>query len=223
MNLKEKRKIELDNQKNHRKEEVILAALEVFKKKGIENTKMTDIAEKAEIGVASVYRYFKTKPDLAVEAACKFWSDEISKLYKYYTEEEFLEKNSITKVKELLEIYLKLYKEHQDFIRFIDEFDRYVVKENISMERLKAYEKSIIDLKPLLINVLEQGKEEGTIRKDLNSEQFYFSINHALMCLSEKLILRGNILESDEYVQGEEQLKMIIEMAVNYIKQIGGK
>lgn len=217
MNLKEKRKIELDNQKNQRKEEVISAALEVFKIQGIENTKMTDIAEKAEIGVASVYRYFKTKPDLAVEAACKFWSDEISELYKYYTEGEFINKNVITKVKEILEVYLKLYKDHQDFIRFIDEFDRFVVKETISKERLKAYEKSIIDLKPLLINLLEQGIEEGTIRKDLNCEQFYFSINHALMCLCQKLILRGNVLESDEFVQGEEQIRMIIEMAVNYI------
>lgn len=218
MNLKEKRKIELDNQKNQRKEEVISAALEVFKKQGIESTKMTDIADKAEVGVASVYRYFKTKPDLAVEAACKFWSDEIIELYKYYTEEDFLNKSAINKVKELLEVYLKLYKEHQDFMRFIDEFDRFVVKENVSKEKLKAYEKSIIDLKPTLINILEKGKEEGTIRKDLNSEQFYFSINHALMSLCQKLTLRGDILESDEFVQGQEQLKMIIEMAVNYIK-----
>lgn len=217
MDLKAKRKIELDNQKNQRKEEVISAALEVFKTQGIESTKMTDIAEKAEVGVASVYRYFKTKPELVVDTACKFWKDEISELYVYFTEEAFLKKNGFTKTKEILEVYLQLYKEHQDFIRFIDEFDRYIIKENISKEKLKIYEKSIIDLKPLLLNSLELGKEDGTIRKDLLSEQFYFSINHALMSLCQKLILRGDLLESDEYVQGEEQIKMIIEMAVKYI------
>lgn len=217
MDLKTKRKIELDNQKNQRKEEVISAALEVFKTQGIESTKMTDIAEKAEVGVASVYRYFKTKPELVVDTACKFWKDEISELYVYFTEEAFLKKNGFTKTKEILEVYLQLYKEHQDFIRFIDEFDRYIIKENISKEKLKIYEKSIIDLKPLLLNSLELGKEDGTIRKDLLSEQFYFSINHALMSLCQKLILRGDLLESDEYVQGEEQIKMIIEMALKYI------
>lgn len=217
MDLKTKRKIELNNQKNQRKEEVISAALEVFKTQGIESTKMADIAEKAEVGVASVYRYFKTKPELVVDTACKFWKDEISELYVYFTEEAFLKKNGFTKTKEILEVYLQLYKEHQDFIRFIDEFDRYIIKENISKEKLKIYEKSIIDLKPLLLNSLELGKEDGTIRKDLLSEQFYFSINHALMSLCQKLILRGDLLESDEYVQGEEQIKMIIEMAVKYI------
>lgn len=220
MDLREKRKIEIDNQKKRRKEEVVLAASEVFKKQGIENTKMTDIAEKAEIGVASVYRYFKTKPDLAVEVACKFWSDEISELYQYYTQEEFLHKNGITKVKEILEVYLKLYEEHQDFIRFMDEFDRYVIKENISKEKLKTYEKSIIDLKSLLLNAIEEGNEDGTIRRDLAREEFYFSINHALMSLCQKLILRSDVLESDKYVKSEDQIKMIIEMAVKYIEGV---
>lgn len=218
MDLKEKRKSELDSQKNQRKEEVIFAALEVFKKQGIESTKMTDIAEKAEVGVASVYRYFKTKPDLAVEVACRFWQEEISELYKYYTCEEFLNKNGITKVKEILEVFIKLYKEHTEFIRFSDEFDRYVVKEKISKEKLKVYEESIIDLKAIYVNAINAGKNDGTIREDLSSDQFYFSISHALMSLCQKLILRGDVLKSDEYINGQEQIKMIIEMAVKYIK-----
>lgn len=217
MNLREKRKMEIENQKNQRMEEVIIAALEVFKKQGIENTKIVDIADKAEIGVASVYRYFKTKPDIVIEAACKFWQDEISEMYQYYLEEEFTKKDGITKVKEILEVFLKLYYEHQDFIKFIDEFDRYVVKEKIPKEKLNTYEKSIISLKSLFIIALETGKSDGTIRSDLQSEKFYFSISHALMSMCEKLVLRGNVLESDEYVQGEEQIKMIIEIALNYI------
>lgn len=131
---------------------------------------MTDIAEKAEIGVASVYRYFKTKPDIAVEAACKLWRDEISELYSYYTDEAFESKNGITRIKEILEVFLKLYDEHQDYISFIDQFDRYIIKENISKEKLKEYEKSIIDLKSILIKALDSGKADGTIRRDVSGE-----------------------------------------------------
>ena len=217
MDLREKRKIELENQKNQRKEEVISAALEVFKKQGVENAKMTDIAKKAEIGVASVYRYFKTKPDLVVEAACKFLEDEISELSQYYSNKDFIEKDGITKVKEILVVFIKLYREHKDFLRFIDQFDTYAIKENVSKEKLSVYERKIIDLKPLLVNALECGKEDGTIRRDLNSERLYFTINHALMSLCQKLVLKGDILKSDEYVESEEQIKIIIEMALKYI------
>lgn len=218
MDLREKRKRELEELKEQRKEEVVAAAVEVFKKQGIENTKMTDIADAAKVGVASVYRYFKTKPDLAIEAATMFWIKEIGELYNYYTNEAFLKKNGIDKVKKILEVFLELYRNHQDFVSFIYEFDNYIIREKIAREKLNDYEKHIVNLKAILLNALESGKEDGTVRRDLIDEQFYFSITHALMSLCQKLVLRGNVLESDQYVNGEEQIRTIIDMAVQYIK-----
>ena len=78
MDLRQKRRLELENFKNQKMEEVIASALKVFLKKGIDSTKMTDIAAQAEIGVASLYRYFKTKPEIVVEAACILWQVEIA-------------------------------------------------------------------------------------------------------------------------------------------------
>ena len=80
MDLRQKRKLEQENIKNQKMEEVLNAALKVFCKQGIDNTKMTDIAEEAEIGIASLYRYFKTKPDIAVEVGCRLWQDMIMAL-----------------------------------------------------------------------------------------------------------------------------------------------
>lgn len=210
--------IEQQKQKEQRKEEVVAAAVVVFKKQGIENTKMTDIAEKAEVGVASVYRYFKSKPDLVVAVACMLWQVEIAELYIYYSNKVFLEKRGIEKVKEILDVFLKLYQNHQDFIGFIYEFDSYVVREKISSQKLEEYEKKILNLESVLVSALESGKVDGTIRTDVNNEQFYFAITHALMSLCQKLVLRGNILESDKYVDGDTQIKIIIDMAVKYIK-----
>lgn len=218
MDLREKRKREQEELKEQRKEEVVEAAVEVFKKHGIENAKMTDIAVEAKVGVASVYRYFKTKPDLAIEAATMFWRKEIGKLYSCYTNEAFLKMRGIDKVKEILEVFLKLYEDHQDFVSFIYEFDNYIIREKISREKLNDYEKNIVNLEPVLLNAIDSGKKDGTIRKDLIGEQFYFSVTHALMSLCQKLVLRGNVLESDQYVDGEEQIRTIIDMAVQYIK-----
>lgn len=218
MDLREKRKNEVDKLVEQRKEKVIEAAAKVFKQKGIENSKMTDVAEKAEIGVASVYRYFKTKPELVIEAATRFWTEEISEFYGYYTDGAFRQKQGLTKVKEILEVFIKLYREHQDFVRFLYEFDNYVIRENVPKEKMEYYEREIVSLKAVMLEALESGKKDGTIRQDLKEEQFYFSITHALMSLCQKLVLRGNVLESDSLVEGEEQMRTIIEMAIQYIK-----
>lgn len=218
MDLKTKRKKELLEQKEKRKEEVIAAAVEVFKEKGIENSKMTDIAEKAEVGVASVYRYFKTKPDLAVEVAIKFWDMEITSLYSEFDKDNINKLIGIEKLKTILNVFVNLYNNHKDFVRFLEEFDNYVIKEQIPSEKLENYENSIINLKHIIFEALEEGKKDGSIRSDINNEVFYITVSHSLMTLAQKLILRGNILKSDNDVSGESQIKLIIDMAVSYIE-----
>jgi Transcriptional regulator len=217
MDLRQKRKLEQENIKNQKMEEVLNAALKVFCKQGIDNTKMTDIAEEAEIGIASLYRYFKTKPDIAVEVGCRLWQDMIMALTDLLYTKVQKASNGRDRVETILQLFLELYHNHQEFLKFIDEFDRYVVKEQVSLEKLKIYEKSIIDLKSVMMTAIESGRRDGTIRKDFDAEAYYFSTTHVLMTLCQKLLLRGKVLESDDIIQGEQQIQMIIDMSVRYL------
>jgi len=217
MDLRQKRKLEQENIKNQKKEDVIGAALKVFCKQGIDNTKMTDIAEQAKIGIASLYRYFKTKPEIAVEAACRLWQDEIKDISEFLSVKLQYAVTGIEQVESILQLFLELYYYHKEFLEFLDEFDRYIVKEQVSLEKLKEYEKSIIDLKIVMISAIECGRRDGSIHKDFDAEAYYFSITHALMTLCQKLVLRGKLLESDDIIQGEQQIQLIIDMAVHYL------
>ena len=57
---------EADEQKSARIERILEAAYELFSTRGIEQVAMTDIAENSKIGVASLYRYFETKDEIAM-------------------------------------------------------------------------------------------------------------------------------------------------------------
>lgn len=217
MDLRQKRKLEQENIKNQKMEEVIGAALNVFCEQGIDNTKMTDIAEQAQIGIASLYRYFKTKPEIAVEAACRLWAEEIEVVNELLSAKVQHATNGREQAELILQLFLELYHYHKGFLKFLDEFDRYIVKEQVSLEKLKKYEKSIIDLKTVMMRAIERGREDGSIRADFDAEAYYFSTTHALMTLCQKLVLRGNVLESDDIIGGEQQIQVIIEMAVHYL------
>lgn len=217
MNLKAKRKLEMDNQKEKRKEEVVLAAIEVFKEKGIDNSKMTDIADKAEIGVATVYRYFNTKFDLAIAAATTLWKDEISILYSKFYEPTFMELTGAHRVRLILNLFINIYKDYPEFISFLEHFDNYIVKESIPLESLESYEKIIIDTKIIMFDALDQGKKDGSIKANVDNNIFYITITHSLMSLCQKLILRGTILRSDRDIQGDTQLRLLIDMAMCYL------
>jgi AcrR family transcriptional regulator len=217
MDLKKKRKVELENQKEKRKKEVILLAIEVLKEKGIENTKMTDIAEKSQVGVATVYRYFKTKPDLVIEAAIVLWEIEINSLHNQFYEGSFLELSGAERVRIILSTFITLYHKHSEFIRFLEQFDNYIIKEHIDPEKLENYEKGIIDMKPVMFDAIDKGKKDGSIKGNVDKNVFYITITHSLMSLCQKLILRGEILRSDREIKGDTQVEFLIEMAMNYI------
>lgn len=219
MDLKAKRKNEIDNLKEQRKEEVIVAAIEVIKTKGIDNTKITDIATKAEIGSATIYRYFKTKPELVIAAATKYWEEEMVCLYATINQELYVKLNGLEKVKCLLGVFVELYKNHKEFIRFIEDFDNYVVREAVPIEKLELYEKNITFLKEFMFLAMEEGKKENLIDEAVNNNEFYISITHALMSLCQKLSIRGEILKCDNEVVGARQIDIISEMAIKFISK----
>ena len=218
VDLKNKRKEEMELRIEGRKEEVVLAAIEVFKEKGIDNTKMTDVAKKAQIGVASVYRYFKTKLDLTIEAAMMVWQQEINDLYARYEEKSEAADTGITSVESILTVFIELFENHPEFLKFIHEFDVYIVREQVEKEKLEAYENCIIDIKKMLMLAIEKGILDGSIRKDVDSEAYYYTATHALMSLAQKLLLRGHILNSDAMVSDQRQLHLLIRMVVDFLK-----
>ena len=76
MTAQEKLAEERDGQKNARIERILLAAFSLFSHNGFDTIAMTDIAKDAEIGVASLYRYFATKDEIAIRTAIWAWENQ---------------------------------------------------------------------------------------------------------------------------------------------------
>ena len=218
MNLLEKKSIEDEEQKNYRKNLVLSAAIDVFVEKGIENSKITDIAEKAQVGVASVYKYFKNKTEIVIEAGISFWSIEENFLLEMFTKNNFDELNGLNKINQILDIFIEIFLNHKDFLRFVEEFDNYVIKKKIPPRRLTMYEKNVLKLLPIMVDALNVGKEDGSINLNIDNEQFYFTTTRTLIILSQKLISRNIILNNDTNFEEVAQLKLFKEMALKYIK-----
>ncbi len=58
-----------------KKEDIIRTASALFLKQGIDSVRMTDIADAAGLGVASLYRYFGTRTKVVIEAGTRLWQD----------------------------------------------------------------------------------------------------------------------------------------------------
>ncbi|MGL4336523.1 MAG: TetR/AcrR family transcriptional regulator [Turicibacter sp.] len=214
-----KQKSELELTKLKRKNEMVKAARIVFFEKGIEQTKMTDVAEVAQVGVASVYRYFKTKADLAIAVAISVWDDEMLEVVNNIMTLKFHDLSGYSQVEELLNFYLILHTNHESFIRFIHDFDAFIIRNQISHDLLNEYEKHILVMNNLLIESIKKGQRDQSIREDIDPEVYYLTLTHSFMSLSQKLIVSGHILAFDKQTEGIEQLRLLKDMALNYVKR----
>ena len=89
--------------KEQRKEQIILASLDLFSKKGFYNTTIPDIANSLKMSVGNMYNYFKSK-DLLAKEIIKYVSIYFGEKIKKINEEDI---STQEKTRKIVEVYFK--------------------------------------------------------------------------------------------------------------------
>lgn len=88
--------------KDSKRFEILMAAMQVFARKGVAGSKMTDIAETAGIGKGTVYEYFTSKEEIFALAFQYFFQDIQQKIQETFKKTE----DPIEKLKLVIEVSL---------------------------------------------------------------------------------------------------------------------
>lgn len=204
--------------KNERIAVAMETAAQLYLTIGISNAKMTDIAEKAQIGVASLYRYFGTKQLFTVKVGSYIWKTTMMKLEPQYTSAEYQAKTGFEQVAALLNIFHILLEEHRPFLRFLSEFDVFVIREHLGIGQLTEYESRSMNMLPVMIDAMKKGVEDGTIRPDVDANVFYDAITDSLLSMCEKFVW-GNVPNNVDQERNQQALSMAIDMFLSYIRK----
>ena len=220
MTAQEKLAEERDGQKNARIERILLAAFSLFSHNGFDAIAMTDIAKEAEIGVASLYRYFETKDEIAIRTAMWAWESQKKLIMPILNDTGYYTKSGIEELEEIFDLFCKLFQNEPDFFRYIYFFDAYIVCQKIDSDRLIPYQEVIQSVQTVIGNAIHKGIEDGSISKKYkdNEKQLYFSLMHTLFSVSQKLSLTGKMLKMDETNDGVQQLKLLGQILLGGIK-----
>ncbi len=103
MGVAERRKRE----KQHRKEQAIQAAMEIYDEEGYYAITMEKIAERSELSRAALYLYFKNKDEIFISAVNTYMDYFCSLLKDVYNRRKSIEK---TLLEELWECFKKVYR-----------------------------------------------------------------------------------------------------------------
>ena len=89
-----------ERKKQERRDELIAAAVELFRQTGYEQTTMEDIAARADVSAPTLYRYFPTKSDLLLGLFWETRAAKAGKLDKFHATAEMTD--AVTAVTDLI-------------------------------------------------------------------------------------------------------------------------
>lgn len=196
---------------------VVACAADLFLSYGLQAVRMTDIAEAAGVGVATLYRRFSTKTRIAVEAATLLWHRFNERIVDHVESDRFLAMDGAERLETLLAEYAAHYVANRAFVSFVDEFDHLVLKEGLTPEQLAAYGREVDSFYLIFEDAYRLGVADGSVRAIGDFRTFYRSVAHSLMGLAEKLF-RGDVIPSDDFRQASKELDCLVDMAVRYIR-----
>lgn len=207
----------IQNIKNERIAIAVSTAAQMYLDFGISEAKMTDIAEQAQIGVASLYRYFGTKQLFTVKVAAHIWKMTLQELEPIYTGAQYEAMTGLEQVKALLNIFHIFLDSHRPFLRFLSEFDMFVIKEHLGQEHLKEYESCSLNILPVMTRAVKKGIADGTVKPDIDPTEFYYTVTNCLLSMCMRFAW-GNMPNSEDPQVNRSALRMAIDMFLTYIQ-----
>lgn len=184
---------------------IVDIATDLFMCRSVSEVTIRDIAISAQVGEATIYRYFGNKQNLVMQAAMKLQnivSEGFFRLEKG--------KNGYEKLALFYESYYDIYLKHPNFYKFLNEFDAYIANEK--SDDMNPYENAIDQYKVFYMKAYELGLKDGSVKKQNDIELFYFSTTHALLELCKKLAFKKAVLEQDKGEGKEKEIQCLIDI-----------
>lgn len=143
------------NDKYHR---ILEAAVKVFAEQGFFQSTVSQIAKEAGVADGTIYLYFKNKDDILVQ----FFSYKTKQVFARFREEVDKADNTIDKFRNLIRRHLEEFQCDRNMA---------VVYQAETHQSSRLVEKQIKEMSKMYFDIvseiIEQGQEEGVIKKDL--------------------------------------------------------
>ena len=204
-----------EQQKQQRRQSIIDIAKDLFLEQGVQKIQMQDVANAADIGIATLFRYFPKKEYLMI-AATNAITEEMATSVGQIIEQNC---TAYEKIEQILDYYMNITKDPQHRLaKYFESFDLY---EKIAEESPKQYTEYLSarnKLADILLILAEQGKQDASLRSDVDLDLFIMTMvqNFSIFTFKSSLTKHGPNLST--LLSADKQLLMMKDVFLHYIK-----
>jgi TetR/AcrR family fatty acid metabolism transcriptional regulator len=195
---------------------IIQSAIEVFSQNGFQHSSISEIAQKANVAEGTIYQYFRNKEDL-------FFSIPGEKTNEFCKELDLHLQGIVgasNKVRKFIWYYLYHLKMNPDYARTL----LLEMRVNRCLVETKIYS-SFKQFTGKILEILQEGQDEGVVRKDVN----LYVLRQLILGILEHVVTRW-LLKGEKYdlMDYYEDVSKLVVSAISCPREIqepntGGK
>jgi TetR/AcrR family transcriptional regulator, fatty acid metabolism regulator protein len=147
------------NSGGEKRDRILRAAVKIFSRKGFFNSKVSEIAQAAEVADGTIYLYFRNKDDLLIS----LFEEKMGEVVSDVRRRIVVGGNALEKLRIFIENHMDLLERESGLVEVIQ------VELRQSTKFLKDYTPvKFFEYLEVISDILEEGKREGVLRPDLN-------------------------------------------------------
>lgn len=203
MSTKVYRDQEREKNKEISKSNITEVSKELFLSRGYAQTNMAEIAEIAKISRKTLYRYFSSKEEIAMEIELDVFKRFVS------VQDEIVRKiqgNGFEKLSQYLEKLDHLVDDLSQLIRLTGMFDYYLVNEYPSESSQSEFIKLIEKVDEPFIQFIDEGVKDGSIKTEIEVPYLARTISNSFLALAQRIVTRGNHLDVELNIKSRKIL-----------------
>ena len=173
-------------EKAERRGRLLETGFRLFAARSIEAVKLTQIADEAGLGIVTLYRYFKTKPDLVIEIGTALWRKYYVEVEKTYAARGGEKMSAAEEMEFFLDSIIELYRSHRDLLRFNRNFDAYVIHEECTAGQMRPYNEAVHVFARKFHTVYRKAKADGTLDTSIPERRLFVNTLYAFLSAAGK-------------------------------------
>ena len=206
-----------EQQKQQRRQNIIDIAKELFLKQGVQTVQMQDVANAANIGIATLFRYFPKKEYLII-AATNAITEEMARDIGQIIEQHC---TAYEKIEQILDYYISITKDPQQRLaKYFESFDLYEKIAEESPEQYTEYLCARNKLLSALLTLAGQGKQDHSLRLDVDLDMFIITMLQNFSIFTFKANLTKHAPNLSSVLSADKQLLMMKDVFLRYIRPI---
>ena len=185
-----------------RKEDITSIAWKLFLEHGYRDTTMSDIADAADLSRKTLYQYFKSKEEIALEIEIHVFENFIELMEEHFPK---MKGSGYEKLAQYFEIIDAILDKYRDAIQFTGLFDFHIKDKYIIEPPVEKFLQLIAKSSTYLRDIIEAGIQDGSLKETLNPELAAETINDSWLYLAQRVFSRpDNINKFKEVISRQE-------------------